>query len=98
MTAKACVKTTIMTGPTYGLVASIPVRVLELLNEHAGQWDDKDDLYWQARLTEEMGEFASAVLGRHEHSQDYELAQIASIAINLLVKHGAATVKMVEDL
>lgn len=46
--------------------------------------DGKSDMYWLARLTEEVGELSSALLGRHEHPPEVELRQIAAICLNWL--------------
>ena len=48
------------------------------------QWHDKTDAYWLARLQQEVGELASALVGDHEDTPEHELQQIASIAINWL--------------
>lgn len=58
--------------------------VLELYEKHRETWADKDELYWLARMQEEMGELASALSGRGTDPVELELAEIASIALNWL--------------
>jgi hypothetical protein len=58
--------------------------VLWLRNHYSGTWRDKDESYWLARLCQEFGELASALVGDHEHSPDWELQQIAAISLNWL--------------
>jgi hypothetical protein len=60
--------------------------VLELKKKHLKTWREKDDLYWTARLMEEVGELASSLVGHHDHSPDWELAQISAICLNWLEK------------
>uniref|UniRef100_A0A6M3M260 Uncharacterized protein n=1 Tax=viral metagenome TaxID=1070528 RepID=A0A6M3M260_9ZZZZ len=62
--------------------------VLALKERHAETWRDQPESYWCARLMQEVGELASALVGDHEHSSDWELAQIASIALNWLELRG----------
>ena len=52
--------------------------------EHQDYWHDKPDLYWFARLTQEVGELGSALVGDHDDSPEHELVQIAAIATNWL--------------
>ena len=54
-------------------------------------WRGMPSYYWLTRLVEEVGELAQALTARHEHSPDYELLQIASIAINWLDNRNADT-------
>jgi hypothetical protein len=58
--------------------------VINLKEKHKATWRDKPEAYWLARLVEEIGELASALVGHHEHSPDYELRQIAAICMNWL--------------
>jgi hypothetical protein len=59
-------------------------KVISLAETHASTWRDMSEMYWLARLVEEVGELSSAIVGRHEHAPDLELAEIASICINWL--------------
>lgn len=52
---------------------------------HQTTWVDQPDSYWTARLMQEVGELASALVGDHADSPDWELEQIASICINWLI-------------
>lgn len=71
--------------PTPTPPARCPVdAVLALKAEHIATWRDKDDHYWLAGLAEEVLELTSALEGRHTHSPEVELTQIAAIALNWL--------------
>jgi len=59
-------------------------QVLNLQRKHEDTWADRHGSYWLARLVEEVGELGAALVDDHEHTPDWELAQIASIAINWL--------------
>ena len=59
-------------------------QVLDLQRKHKDTWADRPDAYWFARLVEEVGELGAALVDDHEHTPDWELAQIAAIAINWL--------------
>ena len=67
-----------------GPLAAAELAVIEHRRRYLTMWRGKDDLYWMARLTEELGELSGALLGRHEHSPEIELRQIAGICINWL--------------
>ena len=56
--------------------------VNSLVEQHASTWSDKTQLYWFVSLIEECIELGLALIGLHEHDPGFELAQIASIAIN----------------
>lgn len=58
--------------------------VIELKQKHSETWRKKSEFYWLSRLMQETGELASALVNDHEHSVDWELAQIASITLNWL--------------
>ena len=60
--------------------------VCELVVQHRHTWQDEPDERWLKGMVEEVGELASALAGRHEHTPDYELRQIAAIAINWLAE------------
>jgi NTP pyrophosphatase (non-canonical NTP hydrolase) len=51
---------------------------------HRKHWRDKPEEYWMARLMQEVGELASALVGDHADSPDLELCEIASICLNWL--------------
>jgi len=57
-----------------------------LEEQHAETWRDKPDEYWLARLMQEVGELASALVGDHDDTPEWELAQIAAICRNWLRK------------
>lgn len=58
--------------------------VLRLKLEHVKTWRDKPESYWFARLVQEVGELGSSLVGDHDDSPDWELAQIAAICLNWL--------------
>lgn len=55
-----------------------------LVAKYGDKWREKPDSYWLARLMQEVGELASALVDDHPHTPDWELTQIASICINWL--------------
>lgn len=59
-------------------------QVIDWEELHHGKWWDKDDDYWLHSLMEEVLELALALVGKHEHTPELELKQIASIAIGWL--------------
>ena len=62
-------------------------RVVRTLKEmFARKWLDRSSYYWFARLVQEVGELGSSIAGDHEDPLEWELAQIASIALNWLDK------------
>jgi len=58
--------------------------VLDLMRQHDTTWHDKGESYWLAGLVEEIGEFASFMIGKHDDAITWEMMQIASIALNWL--------------
>ena len=58
--------------------------VLALKEQHSITWRLRPEPYWCARLMQEVGELAAALVNDHEHSPDWELTQIASICLNWL--------------
>lgn len=56
----------------------------DLQAEHVNTWRDKAEWYWLARFTEEVGELAGALVGNHVGPVEWELSQIAAIALNWL--------------
>ena len=67
------------------LVSRHSVReVLTLMLDNRERWRDRDNNYWMARLTQEVGELASSLIGDHDDPPEHELRQIASIALNWL--------------
>ena len=60
--------------------------VLDLKKKHVKTWREEPDNYWVVRLFEEVGELASALVNRHEHTPELELAQISAICLNWLEK------------
>jgi hypothetical protein len=68
-----------------GTAPEVPTAaVIAVADRYAGKWADKDDAYWMARLTQEVGELASSLVGDHADPPEHELRQIGSIAINWL--------------
>lgn len=63
------------------------VRDLQALTSHVDR--DKGDDWWFMMLAEEIGELAGALRDQHEDPPEWELMQIASIALNWLEKRGA---------
>ena len=61
-------------------------RVLLLKRHHNTTWRGRSDLYWLFSLIEEMGELALALLGLHDGPVEWELQQIAAIAMNWMEK------------
>lgn len=60
--------------------------VLKRFEDNRERWQDRDDHYWFERLSQEVGELGSSICGNHDDPPDWELAQIASIALNWLMK------------
>lgn len=58
--------------------------VLALQEQHKETWRGMGEHYWLARLVQEVGELASALVGDHEDPADWELTQIAAICLNWL--------------
>lgn len=61
-------------------------RVIKLRDEHRQTWRSEGDLHWALGLLEEVAELLLALVGLHEGPADWELCQIASIAINWMEK------------
>jgi len=75
---------------------STRAKVIDLA-EHYKKWGrDEPESTWMNLLVEEVGELGAALNGRHKHSPDYELVQIAAICINWLDKRQAAIAKLEE--
>lgn len=51
-------------------------------------WDQPRDLRYLRSLTEEVGELASALAGKHEHPMELEVIQITGICLNWLNARG----------
>lgn len=62
--------------------------VHKLATFHSSAWQDKPDDYWLSRLREEVDELAESLEYRHADPPEWELLQIASIAVNWLKKRG----------
>ena len=58
--------------------------VINLMELHRETWRDQPEDYWLARLMQEMGELAGALVESHQHTPDHELKQIAAICLNWL--------------
>ena len=63
--------------------------VTELARFHKLMWRDESESYWLSQLIEEVAELAAALLGKHDDPPEWELMQIASIAINWLARRKA---------
>ena len=59
---------------------------IALKKRFAGAWLDRSDYYWFARLVQEVGELGGSIAGDCEDPLEWELAQIASLALNWLDK------------
>jgi len=46
--------------------------VLALQKKHANTWHNLPESYWLARLMQEAGELASALVDDHEHPPEWE--------------------------
>lgn len=66
--------------------AEILKKVVKLRTKYSEKWRDKSDSYWLARLMQEVGELGSSLVKDHEDTPEWELEQIASIALNWLEK------------
>ena len=64
--------------------SNIILPVFELTEQHKETWRSDPESVWLAGLLEEIAELAQALEGKHDHSPEYELRQIASIALNWL--------------
>jgi len=58
--------------------------VLALKARHAQTWADKPQWFWMVMLMEEIVELLGALLGLHKGPVEWELKQIAAIAMNWL--------------
>jgi hypothetical protein len=56
--------------------------IWHLKQQHEGTWRGRCQAYWLFRLFLELLELAFALIGLHKDSPDWELKQIASIAMN----------------
>jgi len=68
------------------LLPDVTNDVYWLAMQHAATWAGMPDERWLQGLVEEVGELASALAGRHEHTPEFELRQIAAIALNWLAE------------
>lgn len=59
-------------------------QVFELQAKYSTHWRLNDETYWLARFMEEVGELAGALVGNHVGPVEWELSQIAAIALNWL--------------
>lgn len=67
-------------------VEKIPFDIRRRTALHVDTWSGRLDCYWFYRLCQEVGELGSSLAEDHEHSPEYEIAQIASICINWLIR------------
>ncbi len=61
-------------------------QIISLKYEHAETWRDKSDWFWLLGLCEEVIELGLSMLGLHKGPTDWEITQIAAIAMNWLEK------------
>jgi hypothetical protein len=59
-------------------------QVFELQAKYSTHWRLNDEAYWLARFMEEVGELAGALVGNHVGPVEWELSQLAAIALNWL--------------
>jgi hypothetical protein len=59
-------------------------QVFELQAKYSTHWRLNDETYWLARFMEEVGELAGALVGNHVGPVEWELSQLAAIALNWL--------------
>jgi len=64
------------------------IEILVRRHGDRGTWQSLPRLVWLGRLMAEIAELVAAVADDHEHSWEFEAAQIASICINMLRWHG----------
>lgn len=60
--------------------------VVDWAEVYRDTWQDKPESHWLAGIMEEVLELALSLEGKHEHTPELELKQIAAIAINWLRK------------
>lgn len=60
--------------------------LLTMQKKYAKTWRDEDEQFWCRRLREEIDEVVLTLLGKHDGPLEHELYQVASIAINWLLK------------
>lgn len=58
--------------------------VLALKDQHQQTWRGKPEWYWMLGLTEEVIELALSLVNLHDGPIEWELQQIAAIALNWL--------------
>jgi hypothetical protein len=73
-----------MNGEKEARSALMVDEVLSTKFRYGDKWRDQPETYWLARLVEEIGELAGAMVGDHPDPVDHELVQIASIGLNWL--------------
>jgi len=66
------------------VLTSVESRALELKRQHTNTWRNHGQVKWTLGLLEEVAELLLALVGLHHHSPDWELRQIATIAMNWL--------------
>ena len=72
--------------------------ILEIKEKHRETWRDKPDEIWLTHFIEEVAELVLSVHGKHNHSPDIELKQIASICLNWLeMREGVSKNKSIHN-
>jgi len=66
------------------MLTPVESQVLELKRQHNSTWRGRSQLKWAFGLLEEVMELLLALVGLHKDSADWELRQIATIAMNWL--------------
>jgi len=70
------------------VISAVELKVLELKTRHKSTWRDKPEWWWLLGLLEEVVELVFALVGLHRGPVDWELTQIAAIAMNWLEHRG----------
>ena len=66
------------------MLTPIESQVIELKRQHTNTWRNHGQVKWTLGLLEEVSELLLALVGLHHHSPDWEMRQIATIAMNWL--------------
>lgn len=67
--------------------------IIEHAYIHGDMWRDKGNLYWLIRLLEEVTELILSLAGIHKDDPEWEIKQIATIAINWLAHRREGHIK-----
>jgi len=78
------------------VVTDVEAKVLSLKRQHQDAWRGYSQWFWAYRFCMEVGELLGALVGLHRGPVDWELTQIASIAMNWL--EGISTDAQLEQI